>query len=296
MEMRKKVALVCAVTGGGDSYLKSDKVPRSPEQIAADAVAAAKAGAAIVHLHVRDPETGAFSRKPEYFEEVTRLIKESGTDVVLNMTTGMGGDYEPDDDDPNKQGPTNDNVNVKERMEHVLRCKPEICTIDCGSYNMGNDQVYIAPLKFLRQAGELIKGTGITPEIEAFELGHIWQAKMLMEEGVYPENTLFMLCMGIRYGVEATTDAVVAMKNHLPAGATFGAFGIGRDEYPMLATALGIGAHCRVGLEDNIYLKKGVLASNEDLVNKGRHIIEELGCELMTAEEYRKENNLIKQW
>lgn len=294
MEMKKKVALTCAVTGGGDSYLKSDKVPRSPEQIAADAIAAAKAGASVVHLHVRDPKTGAFSRKVEYFEEVTRLIRESDVDVVLNMTTGMGGDYEPDDEDPNKQGPTNDNVNVRERMEHVLRCRPEICTIDCGSYNMGNDQVYIAPLKFLRQAGELLKGTGVTPEIEAFELGHIWQAKMLMDEGIYPANTMFMLCMGVRYGAEATTEAVVAMRNHLPESAPWGAFGIGRDEFPMMAQALVMGGNVRVGLEDNIYLSKGVLASNEDLVLKAKRIVEDLGCEIMTPAEVREQYGLKK--
>lgn len=285
--MNRDVILTCAITGAGDSHLKYDGVPSTPEQIAAAAVSAAKAGAAVAHLHVREAD-GTPCRRPELFEETCRLIRESGVDVILNLTTGVGGDYVPDPDDPMKLGPGSDLDTPAGRIEHVRRCKPEICTLDCGTFNDGDNIAYIATLDTLRATARQIMELGVLPEIEAFDLGHINQAKMMMREGVLPANTIFQLCMGVAYCAEATTDNIVAMRNALPRDVqNWGCFGVGRDQMPLMAQSVIMGGNARVGLEDNIYLDKGVFATNEDLVIRGKEIIERMGGRLLTPAEAR---------
>lgn len=288
--MNRNVILTCSVTGSGDSHLKHPHVPSTPAEIAQSALAAAEAGAAIVHLHVREPD-GTPSRKLEYYEETVRLIREENKDVIINLTTGMGGDYVEDPAGPTIFGPGSDMVGPAERVRHVEKIKPDICTLDCGSFNY-KATTYLATYAMLRESARRITAAGVRVEIEAFELGHIWQAKELIREGLLPENTLFQLCMGIPYGAEATTKNLLAMIDALPAGVHWGAFGIGRDEYPMVAQAMLNGGNVRVGLEDNIYLEKGVFATNEQLVAKAVDLVERLGGRVLTAQEARAELGL----
>lgn len=284
--MNHNVILTCAVTGSGDSHLKHPHVPSTPQEIAQSALAAASAGAAIVHLHVREPD-GTPSRKLEYYEEAVRLIRAQNQEVIINLTTGMGGDYVEDPKDPTIFGPGSDMVSPAERVKHVEKIKPDICTLDCGSFNY-KATTYLATYAMLRESARRITQAGVRVEIEAFELGHIWQAKELIREGLLPENTLFQLCMGIPYGAEATTKNLMAMIDALPAGAHWGAFGIGREEYPMVAQAMLNGGNIRVGLEDNIYLEKGVFATNEQLVTKAVDLVERLGGKVLTAAQARE--------
>lgn len=284
--MNRNVILTCAVTGSGDSHLKHPHVPSTPEEIAASAVAAAKAGASVVHLHVREAD-GTPCRKLEYYQETVRLIRESGVDVIINLTTGMGGDYVEDPDDPTIFGPGSDMVGPAERVRHVEAIKPDICTLDCGSFNY-KSTTYLATYAMLRECARRITAVGVRVEIEAFELGHIWQAKELIREGLLPPETLFQLCMGVPYGAESTTKNLLAMIDALPAGAHWSAFGLGRDEFPMVAQAMLNGGNVRVGLEDNIYLDKGVFATNEGLVARAVDLVERLGGRVLTPAEARE--------
>lgn len=284
--MNRNVILTCAVTGSGDSHLKHPHVPSTPEEIAASAVAAAKAGASVVHLHVREAD-GTPCRKLEYYQETVRLIRESGVDVIINLTTGMGGDYVEHPDDPTIFGPGSDMVGPAERVRHVEAIKPDICTLDCGSFNY-KSTTYLATYAMLRECARRITAVGVRVEIEAFELGHIWQAKELIREGLLPPETLFQLCMGVPYGAESTTKNLLAMIDALPAGAHWSAFGLGRDEFPMVAQAMLNGGNVRVGLEDNIYLDKGVFATNEGLVAKAVDLVERLGGRVLTPAEARE--------
>lgn len=284
--MNRNVILTCAVTGSGDSHLKHPHVPSTLEEIAASAVAAAKAGASVVHLHVREAD-GTPCRKLEYYQETVRLIRESGVDVIINLTTGMGGDYVEDPDDPTIFGPGSDMVGPAERVRHVEAIKPDICTLDCGSFNY-KSTTYLATYAMLRECARRITAVGVRVEIEAFELGHIWQAKELIREGLLPPETLFQLCMGVPYDAESTTKNLLAMIDALPAGAHWSAFGLGRDEFPMVAQAMLNGGNVRVGLEDNIYLDKGVFATNEGLVSKAVDLVERLGGRVLTPAEARE--------
>jgi len=289
--MNYEVVLTCAVTGGSDTKGKHPHLPASPAEIATASTEAAKAGAAVVHIHVREPETGAPSRDLELYKETAKLIRASDVDVIMNITTGMGGDLIPNEDDPSVGGPGTDMITPRERVRHIEIIKPEICTLDCGSFNYAQT-AYIATMDMLRESAKRIQNAGVTPEIEAFELGHIWQAKQLMKEGLIRKNALFQLCMGIPFGAEGTTRNVVTMFEALPAGVAWGAFALGRDEMPMLAQSVVMGGNARVGLEDNLYLEKGVLASNEQLVEKGKEIVERLGGRLLSPAEARKKLNL----
>ena len=287
IQMNRDVIISCAITGGGDSHLRHKGVPSTPQQIADSAIAAAKAGAAIVHLHVRE-EDGTPCRKVELYEKTCQLIRESDVDVIINLTTGVGGDYIPDAEDPMKLGEGSDLLTPAERIEHVRRCKPEICTLDCGTFNDGDNIAYIATLDTLRETAKQLLELGVLPEIEAFELGHINQAKILLREGLLPENTIFQLCMGVAYCAEATTSNVVAMHNTLPNEVkNWGCFGVGRDQMSMMAQSVIMGGNARVGLEDNIYLDKGVFATNEQLVVRGREIIERMGGHVLTVAQAR---------
>lgn len=290
--MNYDVVLTCAVTGSGDSHLKHPGVPRSPEQIAAAAIAAAKAGAAIAHVHVRNPETGDACRDLGLYEETAKLIRSSGTDVILNITTGMGGDLVPDEKNPAIGGPGTDMITPAERVIHIEKIKPEICTLDCGSFNY-KATAYVATYEMLRESARRITAAGVRAELEVFELGHIWQAKDLIAEGLLPANSLFQLCMGVPYGAEGTTQNMIAMQAAMPSNALWGAFGLGRQEMPMVAQAVIMGGNARVGLEDNIYLDKGQLATNEQLVERAVEIIERLGARVLSPKEARKKLQLV---
>ena len=292
--MNSEVIITCAVTGSGDSALKSDKVPVTPQEIAADAVKAAKAGAAVVHVHVRDPKTKLFSRDLGLYKEVTKLIRGSGTDVILNITAGMGADFVPDKDDPNKGGPGSDMISPYERVRHIIENKPDISTFDCGSLNYSTS-LYVATMDMLRETAKYLVESGVKAEVEAFELGHLWQAKQLMKEGLLPADSIFQLCMGVPYGAEATPQNMMAMVNALPAGVPWTSFALGRMQMPWVALSALHGGNVRVGLEDSIYLGKGVLASNEELVVNAREIVERMGARVLGVDEARVKLGLKKQ-
>lgn len=280
--MNQDVIITCAVTGAGDTVGKHPAIPVTPKQIAAAAIEAAQAGAAVAHIHVRDPDTGGISHDPTLFGEVVERVRESGTDVVLNLTGGGGGDWMPDASNPATGGPGTDMQTPEERHAHIGQLLPELCTLDCGSLNFG-DAVYISPADWLRRQAALIRDSGVKPELECFDLGHVRLAKQLIREGLIGEPALFQLCLGIPWGAEADTETMLAMRNQLPAGAEWAAFGIGRLQMPMVAQAVLLGGHVRVGLEDNLYLEKGVFASNGRLVEKAAGIIENLGARVLTA-------------
>ena len=284
--MNRNVILTCAVTGAGDTAAKSPHVPVTPKQIAEAAIEAAKAGASVAHLHVRDPETGAISHSLDHFREVVERIREADTDIVINLTAGGGGDWIPDAADPTRGGPGTDIQTPAERHAPVGELLPELCTLDCGSLNFG-DMVYVNPADWLREHARLVQAAGVKPELECFDLVHVWFARQLQQEGLLDGDPLFQLCLGIPWGAEADTETMLAMRNKLPANANWAAFGIGRQQMPMVAQAVLLGGHARVGLEDNLYLEKGVLATNGQLVERARTLIENLGDRVMTPAETR---------
>ena len=298
LTMNREVFITCAVTGSGGTQDRSPHVPRSPEQIAANAIAAAKAGAAVVHCHVRDPETGAPSRKVAYYREVTERIRDAEVDVVLNLTAGMGGDMvfgPPSAPLPLKEKGT-DMVSAEERMEHVAACLPEICTLDCGTMNFAEaDYVMTNTPGMLDAMGGMMTELGVMPEIEAFDTGHLWYAKNLVERGVLKSPALVQLCMGVPWGAPDDLNTFMAMVNNVPRDWHWSAFSIGRNEMPYVAAAVLAGGNVRVGLEDNLWLDKGVLATNETLVQRARTIIESLGARVIGPEEVRQKLGLTKR-
>ena len=291
--MNYDVVVTCAVTGAGDTTGKSPHVPVTPKDIAAAAIEAAKAGAAIAHIHVRDPETGKGSRDPKLFKEVVDRVRDSGTDVVINLTAGMGGDWVPSDEDPAMPGPGTDMISAEERLAHVHECLPEICSLDCGTLNFGNgNEIYISTPPMLRRMAALTKEWGVKPELEVFELGHIRFATQMIREGLIAEPPMFQICLGIPWGADQSVDTMKAMKDHLPQGANWAGFGISRMQMPMAATAVAMGGNVRVGLEDNIYLDRGVLATNGQLVTRAIEILERMGARALNPQEARNKLRL----
>lgn len=286
--MNRDVIVTCAVTGAGDTTGKSPHVPVTPEQIANSAIEAAKAGAAVVHIHVRDPETGQGSRDPKLFKETVDRVRDSGTDVVINLTAGMGGDWIPDAANPAMPGPGTDMIGPEERLLHIHDCMPDICSLDCGTLNFGDgDNIYISTPPTLRRMAELTKEWGVKPELEVFELGHIRFARQMIEEGLIAAPPMFQICLGIPWGADQSVDTMKVMKDHLPAEASWASFGISRMQMPMAAAAVAMGGNVRVGLEDNIWLDKGVLATNGDLVTRVIEIIDRMGARAVTPQEAR---------
>lgn len=286
--MNFEVVVTCAVTGAGDTVGKSPHVPVTPEQIAKAAIEAADAGAAIAHIHVRDPDTGKGSRDVGLFKEAVDLVRKSGTDVVINLTAGMGGDWSPSPDDPAMPGPGTDMIGPDERLAHVRECLPEICSLDCGTLNFSDtDDIYISTPPTLRRMAQLTREWGVKPELEVFDLGHIRFAKQMIAEGLIADPPMFQLCLGIPWGADQTVETMAAMKAQLPAGASWASFGIGRFQMPMAAAAVTLGGNVRVGLEDNIYLDRGVLATNGQLVSRVVDIIERMGGRAVTPQEAR---------
>ncbi len=281
------VFITCAVTGSGDSVRKNPNVPVTPEQIAASALEAHAAGAAIVHVHVRDPTSGAPSRDPALFREVFERIGARDSEVIINLTGGMGGDlWLGPDEAPLEFGRGTDFVGPHERIAHIIELRPDIGSLDCGSLNF-DEALYGTTPRYLRYMAEEYRRKGVRPEIEVFELGHIELARQLMTEGLIEQPALFQLCLGIKYGAPATAEAMQAMRDALPPGVLWSAFGVGRMQMPMVAQAVLLGGNVRVGLEDNLYLEKGVLATNPQLVERAVRIVELLGAHVQSSAEAR---------
>lgn len=297
LAINKDVFITCAVTGSGGTQDRSPHVPRSPEQIANSAIAAAEAGAAIVHCHVRDPETGVASRDPKLYRELTERIRDSKTDVVLNLTAGMGGDlYFGPPDQPLPLAEGTDMGSAESRMEPIADCLPEICTLDCGTMNFAEaDYIMTNTPGMLMTMGQMMTDLGVKPEIEAFDTGHLWFAKKLVEDGVLDSPALVQLCMGIPWGAPDDMNTFMAMVNNIPNDWNWSAFSIGRNQMPFVAAAVLAGGNVRVGLEDNIWLDKGVLATNESLVQRAVGIIERMGANIMTPAQVRKKLGLTKR-
>ena len=298
LAMNRDVFITCAVTGSGDTAGKSPHVPRSPKQIAESAIEAAKAGAAVVHCHVRDPETGAPSRRNDLYREVTERIRDSEVDVVLNLTAGMGGDMIfGNTEQPLPLNPVGtDMAGATERVSHVAECLPEICTLDCGTMNFSlGDYVMTNTPSMLRAMGRMMTDLGVRPEIEAFDTGHLWFAKQLVEEGVIEDPVLIQLCMGIPWGAPDDLNTFMAMVNNVPSNWTFSAFSIGRNAMAYPAAAVLAGGNVRVGLEDNLYVAKGQLATNAQLVEKAVTIVESMGARIIGPAEVREKLKLTKR-
>ena len=289
--MNTDVIIACAVTGSGDTVGKHPAIPVTPEEIANAAIEAAQAGAAVAHCHVREPGSGKPSRRVELYEEVVERIRASGVDVIINLTAGMGGDYVPDPDDPTKGIEGTDLVNAMERLAHVEKIQPEICSLDCGTLNFG-DSVYMSTPPMLRTMAKRIQELGVKPELEIFEMGHLRFANQLVAESLVDAPPLYQICLGIPWALDADPDTMRIMRDKLPADANWFSFGIGRHQMPMAATAAILGGNVRVGLEDNIYLEKGVFASNGQLVERAKEIVRLLGGRTLTPGEAREKLGL----
>ncbi|GHF79392.1 3-keto-5-aminohexanoate cleavage protein [Streptomyces sp. NRRL_ISP-5395] len=293
MPVNQDVIITCALTGAGDTVGRSPHVPVTPAQIAASAVEAAGAGAAVVHIHVREPETGAPSRDPRLYREVVERIRETGTDVVINLTAGMGGDLVIDPEAPLRQLPGTDLVGGLDRLPHVEDLLPDICTLDCGSLNFGDgSNLYVSTPDMLRTGAKRIQELGVRPELEIFDTGQLWFAKQLLAEGLLDDPTVFQLCMGIPWGAPADPGVLQSMVNMLPRGAQWASFALGRMQMPWVAQSILLGGHVRVGLEDNLYLGKGVKATNGQLVERAVRITESLGSRVATPDEAREKLGL----
>ena len=298
LNMNREVFITCAVTGSGSTQDRSHHVPRSPKQIADSAIDAAKAGAAVVHCHVRDPDTGIPSRKIEYYKEVTNRIRASDVDVILNLTAGMGGDMvfgSVDSPLPYSENGT-DMAGADERVQHLVECLPEICTLDCGTMNFAEaDYVMTNTPGMLRSMAQKMTNLGVRPEIEAFDTGHLWFAKQLVNEGLIENPVMVQLCMNVPWGAPDDLNTLMAMVNNIPDEWTFSAFSLGRHQMPYVAAAVLAGGNVRVGLEDNIFLDKGVLATNAQLVERASKIINNLGAKIIGPSEVRQKLNLSKR-
>jgi uncharacterized protein (DUF849 family) len=285
--MADKTIVTCAVTGNITRPEQHPNLPITPAQIATAAIEAAKAGAAIAHIHVRDPETGAPSMALEHYREVVERIRESDTDLIVNLTTGPGGRFIPSDDDPKVAAPGSTLMRPEERVAHVVALRPEICSLDLNTMWFGASVVINTPRNVAIMA-EAIRAAGVKPELEVFDSGDIQLAHQLLESGVLPRPPLFQVVLGIKNGFPATPDTLLYARSLLPADADWAAMGTGRMEFPIVAQACLLGGHVRVGLEDNLYLSKGVLApSNAALVERAVTIVELLGSRVASPAETR---------
>ena len=297
--MNWEVFITCAITGAGDTTGKSDKVPVTPQQIADSAIEAAKSGAAIAHIHVRDPKTGKGARDPKLFAEVVDRVRSSGVDIVINLTAGMGGDLVFGSAE--KPFPVDakgtDMAGATERLAHVDQLLPEICTLDCGSMNFvaGGDYVMVNTPDMLRAMAKRVKALGVRPELEVFDTGHLVMVKDLVKEGLIEDPLMIQLCMGIPYGAPDDPTTFMAMVNALPPGTVFSGFSISRMQLPFVAMAALAGGNVWVGLEDNIYLSRGVLASNGSLVDRAVTILQGMNVKILTPAETRTKLKLKKR-
>lgn len=287
--MNRLVMLTCALTGAGDTAKKSPHVPVTPAQIAQAGIEAARAGASIIHVHVRNPETGQGSRDVALYREVVERVRDSGVDVVINTTAGMGGDLCLDPEDPSGFAPGTDLVSGLERLAHVEELLPDICTLDCGSLNFGEGSlIYVSTPDMLRAGARRIQELGVRCEMEVFDTGHLWFANQLVAEGLVDAPAMYQLCMGIPYGAPHDPALLATMVNQLPEGAVWASFALGRMQMPWVAQSVLLGGHVRVGLEDNLYLGKGNLVTNAQLVANAVTLIEAMGASVATPEQARE--------
>ena len=294
----REAFITCAVTGAGNTVDKSDKVPVTPEQIADDCVAAARAGAAVVHIHVRDPYTGAAARDPDLYREVVERIRGADVDVVINLTAGMGGDLTLGSIErplPLASVGT-DMAGASERLDHVRQLMPEICTLDCGTMNFGEgDYIMTNTPSILVEMARQVQALGVRPELELFDLGHLAFARWMHKQGLLDDPVLVQLCMGIAWGAPNDLNSLMAMVNNLPAGWRFSAFSVGADQLPYVAAAVLAGGNVRVGLEDNLYIGRGQLATNAELVERAVNILNAIGVKVLDAAAVRDELALVKR-
>ena len=281
--MNREAFITCAVTGAGGGPQKNPNVPVTPTQIADDVLAVAKAGAAIAHIHVRDPETTEGSRETALYAEVIERVRAENTDIIINTTAGMGGDLVFGDETPLPAQPGSDLVSQKERLTHVEALRPDICTLDCGSYNVGEGNlVYISTSEQIREGAALIKQLGVKPELEIFDLGHLDFVCKLIREGAFDGPVMLQFCLGVNFGAPATPAAMKMMADMVRGlDVVWSAFGVAQMQLPMVAQSILLGGNVRVGLEDNIWLERGVPATNVELVNRARTIIETMGGSVM---------------
>jgi len=297
--MNWEVFVTCAITGAGDTTAKSPHVPVTPQQIADSAIAAARAGAAVVHLHVRNPETGIGARDTELYAEAVERIRSSDVDVVVNLTAGMGGDLVLGSAEaplpPNPDG--TDMAGASERLKHVRAILPEICTLDCGTMNFasGGDYIMVNTPSTLKAMAKEVQALGVRPELEVFDTGHLVFVKEMIREGLLDDPVMIQLCMGIAYGAPDDVTSLMAMVNLLPPDSVFSAFSIGRMQIPFVAMAALAGGNVRVGLEDNLYLSAGKLATNADLVARAVSILEGMNAKVMSAQAVRDQLKLVKR-
>jgi len=290
--MNSEAFITCAVTGAGDTTARSPHVPVTPDAIAASAIEAAHAGAAVVHIHVRDPETGQGSRDVALYEAAVDQVRAADVDVVINLTAGMGGDLVlggPETPLP-LDGPGTDMVGATERLAHVAALRPEICTLDCGTMNFaaGGDYVMAHTPDMLRAMAGQIQALGVRPELEVFDYGQLVMVKDLIDEGLIDDPVLVQLCMGIRYGAPDDPGSLLGLVSLLPPGAVFSAFSIGRMQLPYVAMAVLAGGNVRVGLEDNLYVGPGEKATNRELVARAVTILEAMNVRVLGAAEVRE--------
>lgn len=287
--MARPVIITCALTGDSDTPRKSPHVPVTPAEIAESGIAAAKAGAAIIHIHVRDPETGKGSRDVELYRRTVELVRESGVDVIVNLTAGMGGKLVLD---PVKALPfadMTDLVGARERLPHIAQLRPDICSLDCGSFNNGLDEeLYVSTAGMVREMAQAIRDAGVKPELEVFDLGHLRLACQLVKDGLIDAPPFFQFALGLRWGAPSDARTMLLMRDMLPEGAVWVAFGAGAEQLPVAAQSVLLGGHVRVGLEDNLYRRRGVLASNAELVEDAARLVQVLGCQVATASEARQ--------
>jgi uncharacterized protein (DUF849 family) len=297
--MNWDVFITCAITGAGDTTGKSPHVPVTPQQIAGSAIDAARAGAAVVHIHVRDPHTGKGSRDTGLYAEVVERVRAADVDVVINLTAGMGGDLVLGGDEavlpPNPDG--TDMAGATERLDHVRTLLPEICTLDCGTMNFasGGDYIMVNTPAVLRSMARQVQALGVRPELEVFDTGHLVQVKEMIRDGLLDDPVMIQLCMGIAYGAPDDPTTFMAMVNNLPVGCVFSGFSISRMQLPFVAMAALAGGNVRVGLEDNLYAGRGELATNARLVEKAKNILDNMNVGVMSAQAVRDKLQLVKR-
>ena len=291
--MHKKIILTCAVTGGDDTGLKYPNVPVTPQEVAQACIDACTAGAAIVHIHVRDPVTGKPSMDLALYREVVDRIRDSGSPVIINLTTGPGARFIPSDSEKNTCADGSNLRTPEERVRHITELRPEICSLDMGSLNFGKGALINVP-RHIEVIAAAIRAAGVKPELEIFDIGHLALALHMLEKKLIDPDAMFQMVLGVPWGAPAQTEALAAMKSMLPPGAAWAAFGVGRSQFPMVAQAALLGGHVRVGIEDNLYIEKGVLArDNAALVTRARTLIELLGSHLATPAEARAMLGLV---
>lgn len=292
--MKRKVVLTCAVTGDGPIHPRFPDYPVTPEQIARNCLDAAAAGASVVHIHGRNPETGHGDRSPAVFREIVERVRAENSEIVINLTTGMGGTFVPDPCDEAVAHPTTDIASASERVQHVTELAPELCTLDAVTMNLEGgiagapDCIFMNTPRKLAEMAELIRKAKAKPEIEVFNPGDVLLARKMISEGLIDEPPLFQLCLGVRWSAPADAQTLLYMKSLLPENAVWSAFGVSRHQMELVALSTIQGGHCRVGLEDNIYLERGVFATNVQLVERARRIIADLGCDVASPEEARE--------